>query len=71
MLKVQLFVSVSFAILMWPVPVLVKFLFEHVIYIHGGACQAACVQDVEYDVDEAFCYFLFCFAFFPSVTCFA
>ena len=69
--EAKLLLSVSFAILMWPVAVLVKFLFEHVIHIHAWACQTACVQDAEYDVDEFFGYFLFWFAFFPGVTRFA
>jgi len=41
--EAKLLLSVPFAILMWPAAVLVKFLFEHSIHVHGGACQAACV----------------------------
>jgi len=39
----QLFVSVSFAVLVRSTVVFFQFLLEHGIHVHGGASQATCI----------------------------
>jgi len=63
--------SVAFAVLVRPSQVLCQLPFEHLVHVHVRAGEAACVEHIEYDVDEFLCDFFFRLAFFPSVAGFA